>query len=1005
MRSDSQLLDLLDRWEELERQGAAPTPEELCRDCPERVADVRQALAGLRRLRPILADGAGASTPVAAADNTAPPEPGPTFAGASYRPLRFHAQGGQGEVYLARDEALGRDVALKRIQPRHGRAEDVERRFLREAEVTARLQHPGVVPVYGVGRDEAGRPFYVMRFVEGESLQDAVRQFHDAPPADAGKRAVAFRQLLARFVALCNVVGYAHAKGVVHRDLKPANVLLGPYGETLVADWGLAKLLDRPEASGDDAGRRGPDEVLTWAGQVVGTPAYMSPEQAAGEDVGPASDVYGLGATLYALLTGEPPFAGHDGRAVLAQVRGGRPEPPRRRNPGVPAALEAVCLKAMAPRPEDRYGSALELAADVERWLADEPVTAYREPRGVRAWRWVRRHRTVMTAAAALLVTATAALAIGFVVVSRERDAKEMARVDAVTARDAESKAHKRTRDALNTLTDDVIEKLFAKQPQLGEDEKKYFREVLRFYEEFAAATGPTTVQARESRADGALRVGIVRSRLSQMKDAEASYRDALARFSELVAEFPADPEYRAQLARTQNNLGSLLAEVGRQKEAIDAFRTALDLHARLTDDFPAVAIYRLRLSGTYTALGRQLFREGQVREAEAAYRTALECQSKLVNDWPADPTYHQNLAVTHGNLAWLYDATDRRRDAEESWRAATALWARLVADHPTVPWYRNGLAWDQKDLGRLLRRTGRPKAAEIEYRKAIDNLSQLTADYPTIPSYASNLAYAYVGFGILQTEMGQVKEAEAAYRSAQPILAKLAGNFPAITDYRSELALAYGSLGALLTDAGRLEEAEAALRQALPLRARLAADSPTVAENQNELAGTLVNLARVANARNEYAKAVQLLEEARPHHEAALTANPGDPSHRSYLRNNLSVLAEALAKQGNHAAAASAAERLGSLGVSPAVDRYNAACALALCVPAAAKTATPTEATRRDLASSYGGRAVAQLREAFANGFKDVSQMLKDPDLAALRSHPDYAALLWDVADGPPSR
>jgi tetratricopeptide (TPR) repeat protein len=233
--------------------------------------------------------------------------------------------------------------------------------------------------------------------------------------------------------------------------------------------------------------------------------------------------------------------------------------------------------------------------------------------------------------------------------------------------------------------------------------------------------------------------------------------------------------------------------------------------------------------------------------------------------------------------------------------------------------------------------------------------------------------------------------------------LAKLANNFPTIPEYRSELAFAHGNLGALLTDAGRLDEAEASLRQALPIRAKLAADSPTVAENQNDLAGTLVNLARVANGRNEYAKAVQLLDEARPHHEAALKANPGDPSHRSYLRNNLSVLAEALAKLGNHATAASAAERLGSLGVSPAVDRYNAACALALCVPAAAKDAALTEAGRRDLPSSYGGRAVALLREAFANGFKDVNQMLKDPDLAALRSHPNYAALLWELADGPP--
>jgi serine/threonine protein kinase len=302
-----------------------------------------------------------------------------------YRPERFHAQGGLGEVWLAHDLELNREVALKRLQARYCGDADNHRRFLREAEVTGRLEHPGVVPVYGLHQGEDGQACYAMRFIRGETLQDAIRHFHEAdrPGRDPGERSVAFRQLLGRFVAVCNTVAYAHSRGVLHRDIKPANIMLGNYGETLVVDWGLAKSFERDEvarASGENTlAPSGPGgEGSTQAGAVLGTPAYMSPEQASGrlEQVGVASDVFALGATLYALLTGQAPYSGID---AVVQAAVGEVVPARQRKRSVPAALEAVCRKAMAVKSEDRYGSALELAAEIERWLADEPVQARRE--------------------------------------------------------------------------------------------------------------------------------------------------------------------------------------------------------------------------------------------------------------------------------------------------------------------------------------------------------------------------------------------------------------------------------------------------------------------------------------------------------------------------------------------------------------------------------------------------------------------------------------------------
>jgi hypothetical protein len=232
-------------------------------------------------------------------------------------------------------------------------------------------------------------------------LQDAISRFHsdDGLNRDAGRRSMELRRLLRSFLDVCNAIGYAHDRGVLHRDIK--------HGETLVVDWGLAKATGRPNPTADEQ-PLWPDSAIggdTMPGWLLGTPAYLSPEQAGGDldALGPHSDVYSLGATLYCLLTGKAPFDAKAGD-VFRRVQAGDFPPPRRVAPSIDPALEALCLKAMAARPEDRYATCRALADDVERWMADEPVSPYPEPLAKRARRWAKRNRTAVTGAAVALL-------------------------------------------------------------------------------------------------------------------------------------------------------------------------------------------------------------------------------------------------------------------------------------------------------------------------------------------------------------------------------------------------------------------------------------------------------------------------------------------------------------------------------------------------------------------------------------------------------------------------
>lgn len=374
--------------------------------------------------------------------------PRPAAAGANaprFHVLRPHATGSLGEVFVAHDAELRREVALKQIQSGHAHDPESRRRFLVEAEITGRLEHPGIVPVYSLGTHADGRPYYAMRFIRGSSLLTAIEDLHAAlrgGSLDAEEWSLRLRRLLRSFIVVCQTINYAHGRGVVHRDIKPHNIMLGRHGETIVVDWGLAKTLgdataenERVQQKKDSTESRlrvaSPQTTdLTMAGSLIGTPAYMSPEQAAGRTgkIGPASDIYSLGATLYHLLAGQPPFRGDNLGQVLQDVQAGRYPSPRMIQPLVPRALESIATKAMARDPADRHMTAAAVADDVEHWLADQPFAAHREWPSERIFRWIRRHRAWAVAGfSAVAATALVALAAVKVVDGQRRVAHELA--------------------------------------------------------------------------------------------------------------------------------------------------------------------------------------------------------------------------------------------------------------------------------------------------------------------------------------------------------------------------------------------------------------------------------------------------------------------------------------------------------------------------------------------------------------------------------------------------
>jgi serine/threonine-protein kinase len=821
--------------------------------------------------------------------------------GQRFRRLRLHARGGLGEVWVAEDTELGREVALKLIQERHRRNPESRRRFLREAEVTGRLQHPGIVPVYGMGEDADGAPCYAMHFIEGEDLQAAIRRFHEASPPgqDAGRRSLELRQLLTRFVVVCNTIAYAHSRGVLHRDLKPANIMLGRYGETLVVDWGLGKLWQRtpeaeagtaPPAMANDAEAEGG----TQEGQQLGTPAYMSPEQAAGDvgQLGPPTDVYGLGATLYAILTGQPPVSGRGVAEIFRRVQQGDFAKPRQVKLDTPLALEAICLKAMALEPQERYASAEALAADIEHWLADEPITARRASRSERLGRWLRRHRTgVSMTAAAVLVAVLCLGAASGMLFAAYRDAsqqRDRAKARLELALGAVDQFY--TKASGNPeLRTHGLEQL---RQQLLESAVAYYR---RFVEDESNEPQVRAEQARSYR-----RMADLISDLGRLDEAEAAYLEGRDIAADLAARYPKEPAYPRDLARILASLSGFYQIQGKRDTALKTYAEALATYEPLLQRSPDDHGLEIEVASCLEKKGLLHMRSRETDQAEKTWLRSQELREHAAAAEPDNPAYQNDLARIYSNLGSYYVETGREELSEKNYKRAREIFAKLAADQPAEPQYQNALGNAEHNLGYLYINSGRAKLAEPAYKASLDVRRRLAETHPLVLDYQRNVGFSYSNLGDVYQVTGRFEEAVKAYEESRKVHQKLADAYPRIPEYQQALASNYTDLARCFRDLDRTDQAEAAWKQSCERLGRLSDTYPDQPDFRHRLANSYNDLGIMYLDQSRFAECDAAWQKARGLFQKLAQDHPALPIYRRDLagaEDNFGVLHRAIGR------------------------------------------------------------------------------------------------------------
>ncbi|MEZ4404443.1 MAG: serine/threonine-protein kinase [Kofleriaceae bacterium] len=777
---------------------------------------------------------------------------------AHYVVEREIARGGMGRVVVARDRRLGRVVAVKELV-----ADDagLARRFEREARITARLQHPSIISVHEAGTWPSGEPFYAMRLVAGRSLEQAI--------ADTTSYAERLA-LLPNVLAVADAMAYAHGEGVIHRDLKPANIVVGRFGETVVIDWGLVKELgvatppaatsigDRGSRSGHSAGG---DTVV---GDVIGTPAFMPPEQANGAAVDARADVYAIGAVLYNVLAGRAPFVGDTTAELLAAVHSGPPPRLRAVVPQVATELAAVVERAMARDPAARYPTALALAEDLRRFQTGQLVGAHRYSLRQLLARQLRQHRTAVAATTAAMVVA---VTVGVVAIRRVVRAEGLAQ--------RERAAAIANRGDAEDLMQFMLGELRGKLARLGKLDllDDVARRAVAYYDrrgvDAAAGDLDKAVLAR-------IGLGQVVRLRGDLPGALAEFRKAAALADQREAAHPDDvaaalsaERVRGEIAETLDSLGDLPAALASYRAAnarLDALRAAAPADVEL---LAASAQFRSRT-------GAILKRQREFAAALEELQAALALAEALAGQAPSEGTDRLLLTI-HGHLGDLRYAQDEPALALAEQRASLAIAEQRLALMPDAPSWMADVAVSYQDVGRALNLQGDHAAAVAAYRAGLTHIERAIAIEPANTHRLDTRAVLQENLGVALLAAGDRAGAAAEFTASAATWADLSARDPANLEWQRGRSMLANKLGDLRLADGDPAGALRAYGEALAIRQRLVATDPTNTEWRRNLFFCHYKLAKAHRAAGDLAQTAASFRAAAAIADAALAAHPAD--------------------------------------------------------------------------------------------------------------------------------